>query len=75
MGDIGRTGQGYPIGRRLCCNVGRCRVSLACVFSRVWRGTCQRPRCQPSQKAKSIIPFEMFQALEEATASGDGAGV
>jgi hypothetical protein len=42
------------------------------VFSRVWRGTCQRLHASRYKK-KSTIPFEMLQALEESTTSGDGA--
>jgi hypothetical protein len=34
---LGHTVLGCLIGRMPCYNEGRCRVSLVCVFSRVWK--------------------------------------
>ena len=36
---------GCLIGRMPCYSGGICRVFLGYVFSRVWRGVCQRPVC------------------------------
>ena len=40
--EEGHTVLGCLNGRMPCYSEGRCRVFLGYVFSRVWRGTCQR---------------------------------